>query len=236
MIFCLSQLHTGTWTTIAWLALHDQVRGLMLSSDVFDVLQGKPVQDKLQESGLYHQEFHRSMVYHEHIRPDHWSENRMCRTQLIMARTNPTVIPIRDPLLSLISYQHRAEIKGKDDSDDFLPFGHVLDRWIMMAEVFGILKDHVQFICWDLLDGNVTDRLSEVTKGLGLNQSPCLEVEIENNSMGDYPLKTAYQDGDVDALEDGVLWGDGLHELKIRESSLRPVLEELGYSDLLWWS
>jgi len=231
VIFCLSQLHTGTWTTIAWLARHDQVKGLMLSTDVVDVLAGKPTIDQLQESGSYHQKFHQSMVYHEHVRPDHWSDDQMCRTQLVMAMTNPTVIPIRDPLSSLISYQNRASLQGREGTEGFLPMEHVIDRWVMMAKVFDILRENVEFICWDLINGD-PDELCRIALALGITEGQYLGAII-NNSMGDYPLKKAYQDGDRESLSQQV---DGFQCLVDREELLRPFLERLGYSDLVWWS
>ena len=237
MIFCLSQLHTGTWSTIAWLVLHKEVNGLMLSTDVYDVVDGKRTIPQMQDSGTYHQKFDPSMVYHEHIRPDHWFEKEMSRTQIVLATTNPTVIPIRDPLLSLISYQNRAEIHDKVGTSGFMPVEHILDRWVLLAEKFDTLRqyDHIQFLCWDLLGKNGSDRLWEVTKNLGMNdQSACLVGQaMMNNSMGDYALKFDYVKRDADAMRDGV---DGVHGLMKREKILRPFMECLGYSDLMWWS
>ena len=123
MIFCLSNIHTATWTTLAWLVLHKEVNGLMLSTHVYDVLKGKESPAHRQESGTYHQKFDPSMVYHEHVRPDHLFPDQMSRTQMVLATTNPTVIPVRDPLLSLISYQNRAVIHGKTGGEGFLPTG-----------------------------------------------------------------------------------------------------------------
>lgn len=203
----------------------------MLSTHVYDVFQGKPTVDQLQESGSYRQHFSQSMVYHEHIRPDHWSDDQMCRTQLVMAMTNPTVIPIRDPLSSLISYQNRAEIHGKIGTDGFLPMEHVLDRWVMMAKVFDVLKRNVHFICWDLINGD-PDELCQIALALGITEGQYLGATL-NNSMGDYPLKKAYQDGDRETLSQQIV---GFGRLLDREAQLRPFLEELGYSDLMWWS
>jgi len=239
VIFCLSNVHTGTWSTIAWLVLHKEVNGLMLSTDVYDVVNWKRTVPQMQESGTYHQKFHPSMVYHEHIRPDHWFEKEMSRTQIVLAATNPTVIPIRDPLLSLISYQNRAVIHAKVGTQGFLPVFHVIDRWVLLAEKFDTLRryDHIQFLCWDILGSPASDELFNVSRALGMkDQTPCLVGEdMMNNSMGDYPLKKAYQDGDAKTLK-CCLDEDGFRRLVNKEKILRPFLECLGYTNLLWWS
>lgn len=209
----------------------------MLSTDVYDVVNGERTIPQMQESGTYHQKFDPSMVYHEHIRPDHWFQDEMSRTQIVMAATNPTVIPIRDPLLSLISYQNRAEIHAKVGTDGFLPVDHVIDRWVILAEKFELLRQyaHIQFLCWDLLGENGSDRLWEVTKSLGLkDQGPCLLGQaMVNNSMGDYPLKKAYQKRHTQTMRSCL---DGFHRLVNKEKILRPFLECLGYTNLMWWS
>lgn len=239
MIFCLSQLHTGTWSTIAWLTLHDEVKGLMLSMDVYDVLEGKPTIDQMHESGSYHQKFDPLMVYHEHIRPDHWFQERMSRTQLVLAATNPTVIPIRDPLLSLISYQNRAEIHHKIGTDGFLPVEHVLNRWVYLAESFEILSryDHIQFLCLDIIGFNPEPTLWGIARNLGLtDREPSTRgLQLRDNSTGEYALKSAYAARNVHALRQGVA-EDGFQQLVNRERILRPFLEGIGYTNLLWWS
>ncbi len=211
----------------------------MLSTDVYDVVNGERTIPQMQDSGTYHQKFHPSMVYHEHIRPDHWFEREMSRTQIVLATTNPTVIPIRDPLLSLISYQNRAEVHAKVGTDGFLPVEHVIDRWVLLARKFDTFRqyDHIKFLCWDLLGSPASDELFRVTQALGMkDQTPCLVgQEMMNNSMGDYPLKDAYFEKDVDALRSGV-YHRGFQGLMEKEKILRPFLECLGYTNLMWWS
>ena len=239
MIFCLSNIHTGTWTTLAWLVLHKEVNGLMLSTHVQDVLRGIKTPENRQESGTYYQKFDPSMVYHEHVRPDHLFPDKMSRTQVVMATTNPTVIPVRDPLLSLISYQNRAVIHGKTGGEGFLPTEHVLNRWVYLAEQFDILSqfDHIQFLCWDLLGINAESTLWGVAKNLGLKDRKPSTVggQLENNQTGGYDLKFHYVARNVPALRQGMS-GDGFQELVNRERILRPFLEGIGYTNLMWWS
>ncbi len=239
MIFCLSNIHTGTWTTLAWLVLHKEVNGLMLSTHVQDVLRGIETPEHRQESGTYYQKFDQSMVYHEHVRPDHLFPDQMSRTQMVMATTNPTVIPVRDPLLSLISYQNRAVIHGKMGGQGFLPTLHVLNRWVYLAEQFEILSqfDHIQFLCWDIMGFNAESTLWGVARNLGFQDREPSKVggELANNSTGGYALKNAYATRNVTAIRQEIA-GDGFQELVNREKILRPFLEGIGYTDLMWWS
>ncbi len=240
MIFCLSQLHTGTQTTIGWLKSHKDVEGLMLSTGVWKEF-GPPSETAIVHqwrSGSYEERFNEGMVYHEHVRGDHQDPSKMNRTQLILSSIWPTVIPIRDPLLCLISYQHRGEVEGRIGTSGFKPHEHILDRWCMMAEFYSHLKQMgVQFICWDRGDPGHLE-LEMVARHLGIpdtfNDRFGTNL-IHNNSLGIFPLKKAYFEGDVKWLEDR-LHDDLFNSLRCRELTLRPMLEDLGYTKLLWWS
>jgi len=91
MIFCLSQLHTGTQTSLAWLCKHDEVDGMMLSTGVHKLFGLVDPADTVHdwESGRIHERFSEGMVYHEHLRCDRFNPYRMNRTQLVMATIWP---------------------------------------------------------------------------------------------------------------------------------------------------
>ncbi len=242
MIFCLSQLHTGTQTTIGWLMHHKDLDGLILSTGVYyglisgatEYSEDGPIYHEW-ESGVYEERFAAGMVYHEHVRPDYQERARMSRTQLMMAIQNPTVIPIRDPLASLISYHHRGTTSGsisRNEPEGFSPYSHVIFRWMIMAEFYEVLKRWgTQFICWDLRHGNY---LEPVEKNLGLVDRLGMWSGIDNRSGELYPLKVAYLNGDIDKLKSGMP-AQGFDALASKEQILRPMLEDLGYQNLLWW-
>ena len=50
------------------------------------------------------------------------------------------------------------------------------------------------------------------------------------NSKGEYPLKVAYKEEDLDALFPYI------SRLQPLEYLLRPILEQFGYNQLMWWS
>ncbi len=215
MIFCLSQLHTGTNSTLEWLASHGDCRGVVLSTGVYSNQTG-----------------HRpTTVYHEHVRRDSRFNRQMCRTQMMMAWSHPTIIPLRDPLAALISYQHRAETSGRIETDLFLPREDVVDRWCYLA---GDEPSHrIQYLPLDLAEPPTSDRLWEITVALGLSDpAPSAVGLTRENDSGDYYLKRAYRRGDMDPLEHHLIHLDYLRKA---EPILRPFLEQRGYRDLMWW-
>ncbi len=233
MIFCLSQLHTGTQTSLAWLCKHDEVDGMMLSTGVHKLFGLVDPADTVHdwESGRIHERFSEGMVYHEHVRCDRQNPYRMNRTQLVMATIFPTLIPIRDPLASIISYQHRADFHGVPGQ--WAPDLDLFNRWVAMAEIYPYLDSRaVQFLPWDLWE-NDHPGLNKIERHLGLRERSDIPT-ILNNCSGPYELRRCYLEGDVDALKSrlkGNLWRD----LVEREGQLRPMLESLGYHELLWW-
>lgn len=245
MIFCLSHHHTGTWSTLAWVRDHQGVDGLITGAHLFDALEKKEGIIHPMESGVIHCNWHPSMVYHEHLKADGREEFKLNRTQVMLATVNPTVIPIRDPLASLISYQHRAERDGRLDHPDFQPVDHMVDRWVRLAETHRtILKDfgHVRFLCWDLVEKmdrfEIVEHLTDLATDLGLRDAfpsvQCAKQMIRNNDLGSYDLKKAYQDDDIGYIRENVSSG-GVIALMNNTDILRPFLEGLGYSRLMWW-
>lgn len=217
MIFCLSQIHTGTVSTLAWLDAHEESDGVLLSTEVY-------------ESGD-----EPKTIYHEHIRRDHQDVSRMSRSQIVMAWNHPTIIPLRDPLAALISYQHRAEETGQIETGLFQPTSAIVDRWIMLAESEERIHK-VNYLAWDTFETleERRARLWDTAQAVGLRDpKPSRSGLPKLNTSGDYPLKDAYRAGNFEALLIGVL---GMAYLIKVESRLRPFLERRGYRDLLWWS
>lgn len=219
MIFCLSQLHTGTNSTLAWLESHGDCRGVLLSTGVYtDPTAHRP-----------------TTVYHEHVRQDSRFNRQMCRTQIVLAWSQPTVIPLRDPLAALISYQHRAEVSKQIDTDLFRPREDIVDRWCYLAEAEDLIKScRIRYLALDLAEPPNESRLWETTVALGLSDpAPSVLGLPRRNDSGDNYLKQAFQRGDLDPLEFHLVHLDYLRKA---EPILRPFLERRGYRDLMWWS
>ncbi len=252
MIYCLTQHHTGTWSTLAWVLKHQGVDGFLTKEHIFDILEPSPPD---QESGVYPvhpmesgelvEKFDPRLVFQEHIRLDPTKMDRIDGTQVMICLVNPTVIPIRDPLASLVSYQRRAERAGRTPENGFAPRSHV-ESWVALAQTWEhILKNfaHVRFMPWDLLGKGdrfeVAEKLFEISTALGLRDGTpsltCAREMIHNNDLGTYPLKEAYLEGDLEKVREGV--SDGAVNLLISKQKLiRPFLEFLGYPLLMWWT
>lgn len=217
MIFCLSQIHTGTNSVLAWLKAHEDCDGVLLSNEVYGSKQ-EP-----------------ATVYHEHVRKDSRFNKQMCRTQIVMAWAHPTVIPLRDPLACVLSYHHRAIVTGQIGTDLFQPLQDVVDRWCLLAECEDRFEGApgIFWMPWDIEHLVTKHFLWHTARGLGLNDPvpsrgglPC------ENSSGDYPLRKAYEDGDLECLRSI----RAVNYLRDCEPVLRPFLERRGYANLLWWS
>ncbi len=243
MICCFSQHHTGTWTALSWLNAHSDVEGFMQQAHAHDTLAGEVVDHKV-ESGIYTEEFHPNMVYHEHLARDPNSEQtRIAASQMVMMATHATLIPIRDPLASLVTYQQWAERDGRifEGPERFSPRVFV-DVWCCLAASWETLQrfGHVRFVCWDLLmPGEAEAHLLGVARDLGLkDEGPArawCAAPIHDNNAGEYALKSAYQARQANALRKGIA-ENGYNYLVSKGLQLRPFLEHLGYRDLQWWS
>ena len=243
MIYCLSQHHTGTWTSLSWLNSHRDVEGFIQEAHAHETLAGGEVVHEV-ESGLYTEKFHPRMVYHEHIIRDPRSDQaRISAGQMIMLATTATLIPMRDPLASLVTYQEWADRDGRSSSIGvrFSPRVFV-DVWCCLAGSFETIKrfGHVRFVCWDLLDREaMSEYLLGVETDLGLkDRRPAKRwrrKRIVDNTNGDYRLKDAYLAGAANVLRKGIA-ENGYNYLVSKGLQLRPFLEELGYRNLGWWS
>ncbi len=243
MIYCLSQHHTGTWTSLAWLHSHKDIKGFLQEAHAHDALEGHEIKHKV-ESGIYTEKFDPAMVYHEHIARDPNSTKiRICASQMVMMATTATLIPIRDPLASLITYQKWADRDGRsaEIGARFSP-KIFIDVWCALAESWITLQrfGHVRFVCWDLLmPGWASEHLAGVARDLGLKDplpaKRWATHQIHDNTAGDYRLKAAYQSHNANVMRKGIA-ENGYNYLASKGLQLRPFLESLGYRKLQWWS
>jgi len=231
---------------------HQEIDGFLTSEHIFDILEPDlPHQDDgvypvhPMESGDLVEKFGPNLVFQEHLRLDPTTRNRIDRTQVLIATVTPTVIPVRDPLASLISYQVRADEAGRISETGFAPRSHV-EVWVSLAQTWEkILKNfgHIQFMPWDLLGlgdrFECAEKLVGISTDLGLRDAlpsmRCAREIIHNNDLGPYPLKEAYQEEDLDTIREGVS-GGAVNLLISKRGLIIPFLKSLGYSDLMWWS
>ena len=174
---------------------------------------------------------------------------------------SPLIIPLRDPLLALITAKNRDQ------------FGH--HQGLQIAKVWGELVAHIDaerdfyqpfYVPLDLLTegkyeipgvvvpegfGLTARRRSKLVQVLsiaGLHDTDTTEQSsfkhaqkwagewphTRHNSRGMYPLKEAYLAGDVKKIRDAM--PKAYYFLQQAEGALRPMLEREGYRELMWWT
>jgi hypothetical protein len=146
-------------------------------------------------------------------------------------RADGVVVPIRDPLLILLTnYVCNREYE----------FGNIINSLLTFAEWNG--RHDMCFMPIDLLaNGSIDDRLEALTSTvnyLGINPDPCIVEWAENwpvynnstNRRGGKDYREFYEDKDLPGLLPEI------RELLVSNRKvLKPFLKEIGYKKLSWW-
>ena len=125
------------------------------------------------------------------------------------------IVPVRDPLLVLISNNFRNSNDEKYDA----PYMSILVSFFILVEYISKMNPFYVPIGLDL-------------SGLDYCGVKFNDMKISNSS-GTYPLKDAYFSGDLEFIKNSL--GDAFYMLCQMEFILRPFLEKLGYTDLIWY-
>jgi len=146
-----------------------------------------------------------------------------------LARLYPVATPVRDPLLAMISHKARHGVRD--------------NTWTIQGwhSLLNFAKQHNQaFYPVDLL-ADFQQRIAHLHHLLHcLDLKLCDEVVhyVEDwavkNTVGINQYRQAYIDGDKGFLQHALR--DEWQALVENELILRPFLESLGYTKLLWWS
>jgi hypothetical protein len=171
-------------------------------------------------------EDHSKIVYQSHIldRPTH-------REMDLIAMGHKAVIPMRDPLSSLISRKNRNPEE---------PMYHHVDAFEYVATSPWIAKSFIFPIDTKGFKSNWKFRQSmgrALFNYCNLDIPKQLEVWAKDNehknTMGKYNEKLCYLDGN---LKDATAKCVGEFEyLKSKKDVIIPFLKRLGYEDLMWW-
>ena len=232
MIFCWSAHHTGTWTTLKWLESHQDIQSVIeLRFLTTALLEGSYSYMTTQFWSGDRTAVHAHFAYSR-------AGTEMDPASLALGLSHQTVIPLRDPLAVCLTAQFRTDTRhqGFDGLDAITELG-VMAQAIPLLRACSIFEPVV--IPWDLAPGP-SERvawLQQFRRKLALEDSKATfhwadRWPIEN-SKGDYAFKQAYIQRDRAHLKRSLpgVW----KALEGIELSFRPFLEEVGYSDLLWW-
>ena len=164
-------------------------------------------------------------------------------------RAFPSVTPVRDPLLSLITRRIR------DPQGCGAVFNYLVNGFVFLAELWGRRPENYSLLPVDLYEKKAPsdrfDKLVEIFRSLGLYQLDINEylknwslkwgvvnTVHEDAEVADKgrarTIKDYYYNGEVDKIIEEI--PEGWLYLKSKEAQLRPFLEERGYTNLLWWS
>ncbi len=224
MIFLYTVHHTGTWFFIEFLKGHPEVSKFYLMKEFVEV------DDWICDDKI-------ALHNHVHLnRPDLYKEWKKVPTLFTnhyyndaFVETFPTIIPTRDPLLSLITRHKRHD----DWSHQF-----IVEGFCELAH----LSDHpkVQFMPLDLMtDENVRmDAFEKMCHHCGINFDDFSQDYVkswtpQNTKPDKYNFKQMYAERDAAGIRE--VLGENYDMLVSKKDVIRPLLEKLGYENLIWW-
>lgn len=144
----------------------------------------------------------------------------------------PTVIPVRDPLLSIVTRKKRR------------PEAHhvwMVENWLILR-TFIWPYETAAYYPVDLENqkpyAERRKSLLQIAEHCGLEPENYMDEYAQKfapaNTRGEYELKTMYKEGDFEQLK--LHLKPEIQQLQANEGVLRPMLEEIGYENLMWWS
>jgi len=250
--------HTGTWFLLEVLKMHPEVKALIEMHLLKSItLKGVPIPQTMYN----HESFSPDGVtlVHQHIplwekTVGLYSPGQSMDSILFagMVCACPTVLPLRDPLLGLLTARNRRAKNSLDLDTTFLV--HI---WAQTARDFMALNEVARpyYFPIDLLSkADVGIRLACMKEMMEACWLPVDGVYLDNGhlllsdmmviarewggvNVTKGPLdmkKQRYIDGDTEYFKEKIPaeW----EELRKAEPLLRPFLERFGYTNLLWWS
>ena len=245
-IFVPTIQHTGTWFVIKFLTDHPEVSGFIQVRNLHQVPKDGREVSRHGVGGslgmgiviekLFHDELNVLHTHHVHAKPG--SEplvNPVAGCEFALALICPTVVPLRDPLVSLINWGERGPRLGRPLSEHVRAWVTFVDGLISVSKVLA-----PAYIPVDILN-DFDSRLVALTKALDVAGIPdashaaeWAKVWPKVNSASDFELKSRYYQGDAGFIKAAI--PDGWKSLRDAEATLRPFLEERGYKNLMWWN
>jgi hypothetical protein len=142
-------------------------------------------------------------------------------------------IPLRDPLLSLMTRRNRRPDLPADD--------HLL-VWEVAGRLLPLLDQTIPIFYAPIDLARSTEQRIQLLRGLCAHAGVSPELHSTDfgekwpagiNTSGQYAMKEAYINRDAGFIKRGL--GRDWIMLKNLEMTLQPWLERRGYSNLMWW-
>lgn len=219
--------HTGTWTLIDVIAPHPEIKGFVQLRNLPQALGGGVIRTHNIQGGC--SKLQEELVLGElNLLHSHVGDKGLNTVHVLLAALYPTVMPLRDPLAVAISKRKRFASHPKAEEmkpgDTFY-----IELWEAVIDVWK--RSSCFYVPLDTNCDKITLR-NEMFAWLKLK--PIGHAFRHCNSVGDSELARRYEAGDVDYLRKILVseWAS----LRQAEEWLRPFLENVGYTNLLWWS
>ena len=235
--------HTGTWFMVEFLRTHPEVTNFV-EIQVLQKAGNLPADSKAGRRGLVSDRVN--------LVQGHFGPLPHQKLLLAFAALCPLIIPLRDPLLALITAHHRGqdvlqagkiwrELATQIDAErdfyqplyvplDLLPIGK-----FKLPGDFQLSAMRLEKLVQALYVANLSDTDSSEWASFKHAQKWAEEwLHDKYNSRGMYPLKEAYLAGDKKKIRDAM--PEAYYFLEQSEDALRPMLEREGYRELMWWS
>lgn len=232
VIFCPTVQHSGTWFLLDLFKtnpkIHVSEMGFVLYTDKkmainkinmvhTHVSMGHVVEKLAKQRGK-----HYDRLGHQYY--SHWNDE----LSWVMGRAFPTVMPVRDPLASIISLHRRHP--------DLKPHTWIVDSWLKIANIEGLWEPFFVPVDLKMTDKERLVLLSNMVGHCGLDPWPevnrwAIEWPVRNKTGVKPYMLDKYKQRDADYL--AYYFPEEWKALK--ESPLRPFFEKLGYKGMLWW-
>jgi len=231
-ILVFSIQHTGTWFAINFLTKHSNVSELCEIKIGRELFTGQ-LYDANYPEHLTHFLFHHHAGLGAPISDDDARATQWLLTYPLIC-TYPTVIPLRDPLLSLISRQTRHPDRQHHYIVQAMTQLFKLHPANNNTMAFFLPVDKLQSASF----AGRQHTLKLLLMHMGLPQEDWVDEfaadwPVFNSQRG--PLHELYEQGDLDGLRDAGLASEILM-LREHEDEIRPLMEQFNYKDLLWYS
>lgn len=235
LIFLHTVNHTGTWFALDLLQTFEGVTGFTTLGMLPYTLQGRGRQHRVGEmvQGNEVAGDGRMVVQaHVHTYPRHQLGTGFGNIELTLALSLacPTIVTLRDPLLTLMTRQKRLSSHH--------PHRDLIAQWTNFVESMELFEEFIKpiYLSVDLLS-ECADKFLKDCEAQGLVPTDAtllmLQEGLPRNSAGESVYDEAYRSGDWKAFTDGMTAETYL--LEDNKYLLKPFLKAHGYKDLLWW-
>ncbi len=143
------------------------------------------------------------------------------------------ICTMRDPLAAIIT-RHESNKK------ETVPVDPIMMPFMFNAFIHLVMKMNPYIVPLDLAKtkSDKIKMLKDVSNVAKVSPSKeYIDSYVDKkpiNTLGEYPLKKMYLMKDMEGLKKEI--GLQIDILKMLEPDFRPILEKVGYKDLMWWS